>query len=181
MGELKIKGMAELKAALATLPVKIENNILRQALRKGVKVIEAEAKAQCPARSGELRATIRSDVKKDKDRGRLVGYVKAGPKSLKKGEKRTRENNKGWYGRLVEFGTAAHKIAARPPNKRLAIGVREVMHPGAKPRPFMRPAFDTKQGAAVEAMKAYIRKRLATKHGIHVPEPEPGSSEEAEE
>ena len=37
---LNIKGMAQLQAALATLPVKMENNILRAGMRAAMKVIE---------------------------------------------------------------------------------------------------------------------------------------------
>jgi hypothetical protein len=72
---------------------------------------------------------------------------------------------------MVEHGTAAHIIRARPPNKMLAIGVAAVHHPGAKKRPFLRPAMDAQGQAAIERMREYIRTRLATKHGIDVPAP----------
>ena len=39
--------------------------------------------------------------------------------------------------------------------------LREVVdHPGARPKPFMRPAFDGKAQAAIEAMAEYIRNRI---------------------
>lgn len=53
------------------------------------------------------------------------------------------------------------------------------MHPGARPKPFMRPAFDTQHRAAIEAAREYIRARLAIKHGINVPGP--GSELDTEE
>lgn len=41
-----------------------------------------------------------------------------------------------------------------------------VHHPGAQPKPFMRPAIDEKQGEAIRAVGEQIRKRL-TKEGIN--------------
>lgn len=169
MSEIQFKGLAELQRALDSLPAKIENNILRGGMRAALKVIEKDAKQRVSAYSGELRDTIRSGVKPSKKTGKLVGYVKAGPKA---GTKRTPGNNDGWYVHLVERGTAAHLIRARPPNKMLAIGVVEVMHPGSRKKPFMRPALDTRAAEAVEVMREYIRKRLSTKHGIDVPDPD---------
>ena len=51
------------------------------------------------------------------------------------------------------------------------MGVAQVQHPGAKKKPFLRPALDLQGQAAVEAVREYIRTRLATKHGIDVPAP----------
>lgn len=70
----------------------------------------------------------------------------------------------------MEYGTAAHVIRAKK-GRMLAVGVATVSHPGARKQPFMRPAFDNKQREAVQAFADYLRKRLATKHGINVPAP----------
>ena len=173
MATVEIKGMPELLAAMKQLGPKLENNVLRGALRAGVKVIELEAKRNVPKMSGELRATIRSGLKRNKVDGKLVAYVAVGPKEKpNKGKKAAKNADDGWYAHFVEYGTAAHLIKARSPNKELAIGVAQVQHPGAIKKPFMRPAMDTHGQAAIEAARDYVRKRLATKHGIHLPDPE---------
>jgi HK97 gp10 family phage protein len=161
---VNIKGLAQLQAALATLPVKMENNILRGALRAGAKVIATEAAANVHSVSGELAASVRFGCKVNRAGGKLVGFVRAGGKG-KKGKKAV-----FWAG-WVENGTAAHIIKVRPPGKALAVGVAQVQHPGARKKPFLRPAADLRGQAALERMREYVRERLATRHGIDVPAP----------
>jgi HK97 gp10 family phage protein len=161
---LKITGLAELHRALQQLPVKVENNILRGALRAGAKVLASQAKENIHTVSGDLAASIRYGCKTQLQSGKLVATVSAG--KAKKGQK-----NKAFYAHMVEHGTAAHVIKARKPNRMLAIGVAQVQHPGSQKRPFMRPALDQHGQAAVERVREYIRARLLLKHGIDVPEP----------
>lgn len=49
----------------------------------------------------------------------------------------TSESGQSGTVHLVEFGTAPHKIGS-------------VEHPGAQPKPFMRPAYETKKAEAVD-------------------------------
>lgn len=158
MSEETLVGGRALDAFLQTLPIKIEKNIMRSALRAGANVFKEEVKATIPEKSGELRRSVRVSTR-----------IKAGTvtASLKVGGK------KAWYWRFVEFGTVAHRIG--PKNaKALALAgvvVGWVHHPGARPKPFMRPAFDSRAGAAIDAVAAQIRARL-TIEGINVPAPE---------
>lgn len=175
----EVKGLRELQAALDQLPNKLQNNVMRGALRAGAKIIVAEAKRLAPVgppsgegariyggREGLLRDSIRA--KSPENEGtKIVGGVTAGGKFA--GTKKKSAGD-AFYAGFVEFGTAAHVIRAKP-GSLLALGVSKVNHPGAKKHPFLRPAFDSKATAAVEAMREYIRKRLATKYGIDVPEP----------
>jgi putative ABC transport system ATP-binding protein len=83
-------------------------------------------------------------------------------------------SEKAFYGRFVEFGTAAHMITAKNRGQLLFFAggfYRSVNHPGATPRPFMRPAFDSKHPQALQAFANKVRQVLATKHGIDVPAP----------
>lgn len=161
---VQIKGLAELQRALDTLPAKIEANIMRGAVRAGVKVIAEAAAANAPVQTGSLKLdfNVGTRSKAGMVTGRLV--VGRGRKS-KGGTKKA-----AFYAHFVEFGTKPHRIKARR-GKALAIGVSAVNHPGARPKPFLRPALDAKAQASVEAVAAYIRKRLADKHGIDVPAP----------
>ena len=178
-----VKGLAELQKFLETLPVKLEQNIMRGALRAGAKVILQTAKQNIHNVSGELAASLRVTTRVR--RGRVVASVVAGGKKAKIG------NRPIW----VEYGTRAHLISVqeeeKPINFRqslrrgrivrasmttinrlvLKIGKRfvgpTVSHPGARPRPFMRPALDAQAGAATVAVGEYIKKRL-TKEGLNV-------------
>lgn len=173
MNEINVKGLADLQAALDSLPAKIEANIMRAAVRAGAKVIAKAAQAAVPDRRGVLRDSVRFGAKVDRVGGKIVGYVRAGGRGKK--SKKT-----AFYARMVEFGTAAHLIAARP-GKHLAIGggyYQVVHHPGARKKPFMRPAMDAQSQAAMQAMAEYIRQRLSTKYGIEVPAPVDADAEE---
>jgi HK97 gp10 family phage protein len=156
--DVQIKGLAQLQQALDELPAKIERNVLRGALRAAAGVIREEAQSRVPVKSGALRDSIRVSVRVQ--RGRILATVRAGDK-------------RAYYAGMVEFGTARHVI--KPKNaKKLFIGGlfrSSVEHPGAKQKPFMRPAFDTKAQEAVLRAAEYIRKRL-TKQGIEIPEAE---------
>ena len=162
MSSTHIKGLAELQRALDTLPAKIEANVMRAAMRAGAKVIAKEAAANVNSVSGALAASVRFGARPNAKEGKLLGYVRAGGKA-KKGKAAA------FYAHMVEFGTAAHVIKARSPNRMLALGVAKVMHPGSKKRPFMRPALDTHAVAALEVMREHIRKTLSKKHGLDVP------------
>lgn len=158
MAEESIIGGRELDAFLQQLPVKVERNIMRAALRAGANEFKAAAKSGVPVDDGDLRASIRVTTRSKN--GTVYASLKAGGKKAPH-----------WH--WVEFGTAAHKIRAKPQHA-LSFGgvtVREVEHPGAKPHPFMRPAFDAAATAAIAAAAAKIRQRL-TMEGINVPAPE---------
>lgn len=156
--EQAIIGGRELDALLQSLPVKVERNILRAALRAGAAEFRKEARQNVPVDEGDLQASIRVTTRTR--RGTVYASVKAGGKRAPH-----------WH--WIEFGTAAHKIK---PKKQQALSfggavAREVDHPGGKPKPYMRPAFDSGQRAALAAVAAKIRERL-TLEGINSPAPE---------
>lgn len=158
MDEQAIAGGRELDAFLQSLPVKVERNILRAAMRAGANEFKKAAKQGVPVDDGDLQRSIRVTTRTKG--GTVYASLKAGGKKAPH-----------WH--WVEFGTAAHKIKAKR-DRALSFGgvtVTEVKHPGAKPKPFMRPAFDSAAAAAIAASAAKIRDRL-TKEGINVPAPE---------
>lgn len=149
MADFEIKGMAELHKALQELPVNIERNVLRGGLRAAGKVIADAARAQAPVHDGDLKKSIRVSMRTRSKAGWVNANVKAGDKVA-------------YYAHMVEFGTARHWI--RPKNRKslffAGLARQAVEHPGARPRPFMRPAFDAKAQTAIETMADYIRARL---------------------
>lgn len=145
-----IKGGRELDAFLQTLPVKVEKNIMRSALRAGVRVIADEAKRNVPVVTGETRKSLK--VGTSAKRGKVKAYVRS---NLQKAI---------W----IEFGTAAHVINHKA-KEALAFGgtvTESVQHPGAKAKPYMRPALDAKANVAIVAVGEQVKRRL-TKEGLN--------------
>lgn len=172
--DVHIKGGRELLELLQSMPAKFERNIMRAALRAGANVVKAEAKAGVPVQHGDLRRSVRVSVR---TKGQtIIASVKAG-------------SEKAWYWRFVEYGTGPHWISVREGDRpwrntrrgakafsirtlnrmaergSLKIGENfvgsSVSHPGARAKPFMRPALDTKARAAVAAAVATVKARLA--------------------
>lgn len=68
-----------------------------------------------------------------------------------------------YIARFLEFGTKPHVIRARRGGYlRLRSGrlVKSVNHPGARPQPFLQPAFDASKDQATAAISAKIREVL---------------------
>ncbi len=193
--QFSVKGLSELQKFLDQLPVKMEANIMRGALRAGAKIIEAAAKANAPVSppanknfggyAGALRDSIRTSVRIR--RGKVTASVKAGGKNKRTGAD-------VFYASMVEFGTRPHLISVQEDEKNINLRrsakfgkiMKESMttinrrvlkigntfigptvkHPGSQPRPFMRPALDGQAQNAVVAAAEYIKKRL-TKEGLN--------------
>ena len=152
MDRVGISGGADLAKALAEFPVKLEVQVMAQALRGGAKVIESAARANVPVASGDLRASIKIRRRTNKRTGYVNLLVTAG-------------DRKAWYAHIVEFGSgsrytgtgskskrAPDKIRAKKGKALLIAGgamLREVTHPGARANAFMRRAFDAQGEAAV--------------------------------
>lgn len=172
----KVKGLKELSQVMSQLPDKLANNVMRNAMAAGARVIRNEAKRLVPVDQGALKKSF--DVSSRADKGIVTAKVKA------------LDFKAVW----IEYGTAAHwirieesekptkvtrrgrrKISMRTINKMaksgsLRIGEHfvgaSVAHPGSAAHPFMRPALDAKAMEAVIAVGNYMKKRLATKHGL---------------
>ena len=177
--ETHVKGLAELQKFLDQLAPKMEANVMRGALRAGMNVIKAAAQANVHSVSGKLAAGLKVGTRSS--RGTVRARLRA-------------SGEHDYIAVMVEYGTRAHFISVqeseKPINLRasvrqgrlvrasmttinrnsLMIGSRfvgpTVYHPGARPRAFMRPALDSQAPSAVQQAAAYIRERLATKHGL---------------
>ena len=180
-----VKGFKELQAFLDALPKKIEANIMRSALRAGAREVLEKAKSNLSSigsvKSGALRDSLRisTGIKK----GVVTAKLKSGGDPA---------NTAIW----VEYGTAAHYIkvsdkdrptrtkrngtvkmvSMKTTNKMIASGSlvingrfvgESVHHPGARPKPFLRPALDSSAGDVLRAVGESIKRRL-TKQGLDV-------------
>jgi HK97 gp10 family phage protein len=139
---------------------KNESKLIRKATAEGAKVILKEARARCPEgdyekkktylgtyrKSKNLKKSLKVRILRQKDPGRqlvLIGTTVG---------KKARYD--GWYGRLVEDG---HKIAKATGTyqsnwRKLNRTLTRYEYGGSdvKPRPFLRPAADEKQGEAFQ-------------------------------
>ena len=139
---VKIEGARELEDLLKQLPGRVASRVATNSLRAGARVIRDEAKRRVPVDTGDLQRSIKV----------LTGRT---------GTRDTRIVHIGVFGKqsplahIVEFGTAAHRIAARKGRVLAYLRgyarayARFVKHPGAKEKPFLRPAADSQAGAAV--------------------------------
>ena len=168
-GTVNVQGLAELQLALDTLAGKVQNNIMRGALRAGQKVIMTRAKQIAPvgapsaenarlygSREGSLRDSLRVGAKISGDQ--VIATTKAG-------------NKAAFYAHMVEGGTKPHWIRPAHGKSLFIAGLMRtaVFHPGARKNPFMKIVLDSQAQAAVERVGQYIRNRL-TKQGIDIPD-----------
>lgn len=157
MAEVHVTGLKELQGFLGQLPAKLEKNVVRGALRAGAtKELLQEARAillqNGSVRTGTLMVGLK--VVTSSKGGVVTSSVKATGKHA-------------FVAHWLEYGVGAHAIAAKGGMLSfLGIFAKSVWHPGFRPKPFMRPALDHSGQAAVVATAEYMRKRLATKHGL---------------
>lgn len=174
MSEIHVKGLSDLQKFMNRLPAKLEANVMRGALRAGVSQIKDAAVSNCPVgqpsaagvkryglHAGSLRDSIRvgSRIKG----GRVEATVKVGGKG-KWGDV--------FFAHIIEFtGAKAHQIPRNSLLRKVFLSFgggiyASVNHPGMQAKSFLRPALDNQAGNAVNTTAAYMRKRLADKHGL---------------
>jgi HK97 gp10 family phage protein len=147
---ISIQGFEDFKRQLALLPGRVGRNVLRGAVNAGATVIRKEVALRAPEYTGPVaeghpppgtlkRAVYQKQIAELSSAVQQTFFVgvRAGKRqqTLKRGGKTV--NLDAYYGRFVEFGTS--KMSARP---------------------FLRPAFEAKKEAAIEAMRAYMAERI---------------------
>lgn len=165
--QVEISGLKELDDLLKELPAVIEGRVMRGALRKGQQILSEAVKSTLRQNgsfdTGALERSIKVRFRKKHEKwGWIRTYVIAGDKDA-------------YYAHIVEFGSASfytgkgktvgkpYVISAKKAKYLLIAGgtpVKSVIHPGAKPKPFMRPAFDLYSGAAIDAVVNYLQQRI---------------------
>ena len=142
------RAMKNLDKAMREIPARVVRKVVGQASRKAMKPIVKDGRQLVPRRFGLLRKSLGTVQKKYNNTG--VFYTIVGPRTGFRDP--TTGANPVNYAHLVEKGTAPHTI-------RTASG-KTRQHPGAKPRPFLRRAFDRNVGAVqrilFESMRAGI-------------------------
>lgn len=151
MAKSNFKGAIGGKEIVKALKKRAEavSDALEPAARAGGEVIQKEAKRLAPERTGNLADHIELETLEVKGDHVLVGV---GP-----------DDEKAWYGFLVEFGTGQHRIE-RDTAQGLEVDddqfAASAEHHGARAQPFMRPALDNKAKQATEAMAKVLKDAL---------------------
>lgn len=139
---ISVQGTAALEEALKQLGSDAKK-ALRTGVRKGAVLIQKDAQSRIHSEHGDLAKSIRVGVRVKPADGAVIATIAATKKMR-------------YIANFVEFGTKPHEIKAK--NKK-ALKLRDgrevesVMHPGAKAKPFLRPAADTQFNAAVDAVR----------------------------
>lgn len=154
-GSTEVTGLKELNEALKQLPENIAKNVLRGATGAGAAVIRKDAVARAPfyipasvmwggdggmAKNHPPPGTLKKSIYQVRRRelSTLVQQVFAVAVRTGKGQRdKAGRSVDAYYWRFVEFGTS--KMAARP---------------------FLRPAFEAKKLAAIDAIKDYLAQRI---------------------
>jgi len=152
-----LHGLKELNEALKTLPEIIGRQVAINVLTEVSEPMLAEARSTAAFvdRSGKLRKSIkavalrRSYVRKRRGSRGDVFQLRVGPTSP--------------LAHLIENGTKPHLMHAKEGSVLAAynrvIG-KEIKHPGTKPRPFFRPAWDRHAPTMFSNLKTIFWKEL---------------------
>lgn len=154
---MKMRGGRELARALKMLPENVGKRVMRKATHAaGAEVRKAARRLAPTGDTGLLRKSMAQRTYRVK--GKFLWVSVIGPRH-RKTVVNGKAYNPGNYGHLVEFGTRPHRIP-KTGQAFLAFGntvVSAVMHPGTKPKPFMRPAYDQ---AGKVAISSFGRKAM---------------------
>jgi len=129
----------ELLAALVRLERVAKKRVASKVVRRAAAPIRADAKTRVPVKTGDLKRSIRT-------------YVKVGRYAIS-GKVESRLP----YAHLVELGTKPHYQTRKLKHEKKK---RAVKHPGAKPKPFLRPAFDSRKEESVGIAKKTLREEI---------------------
>lgn len=136
---IEVKGLKELDARLQEISSLAQKEAALAFCRTAAGTIARAARQKVNVRTGQLKKDIRIFRHRNVSSGQFRYWVGSG--------------KKGWYGLLLERGTAPHIIRALRAKSLGRDGHlgKEVKHPGAKPYPWLKPAFDENWQNALEA------------------------------
>lgn len=168
LAEVQILGVGNLSQGLSRLHAGI-TAAMREAMQTSVLLVESEAKAKVPRRSGRLFSSIQSSVSATGDEGHVGTDVEYAP--------------------YVEMGTRAHEIApvtalalmvpvapsggfgggrlSGSPRSGQQVGIfARVHHPGTSAKPYLEPALKDNEANIQNIFAAAIQRLLGTIKGV---------------
>jgi len=157
---VKLEGTEKLIANIKRALLTHKDTEVRKALTGSAKILVDAAKSNIEhSDTGLLKSSIKILPKWSKDPSGM--YV--GPR-VKRRRRRSGEKGKildagPYYAHWVEYGTSAHNLGF----KGKFVDVNGKKHPGSKPKPYMRPAFDTKGQEALNTAMNDIARMIENK------------------
>ena len=133
MSNLQIVGTAQLKAKFAKLAKSVQGQVLVNATKPGARLVLDRAKELAPRDTGQLA-----------ERGLQIRVTR---RRKTYGETSVTNTKAGAHAVLQEYGVRPHLIGKKK-------------HPGHKPQPFMRPAFDQKKNDAAAEVGHELRRLI---------------------
>lgn len=141
----RVEGLEQVIGEIARRKMNVRRTT-RQILAPGADIIRDEIKQRGTGRfRTQVTRTIRVNT------GSLMAYALIGP-----------VRKHAHIANFLEFGTRPHIIRAQP-GKMLHFGgrtVKSVAHPGARAKPFLRPAFNASRDRAVAAIADAVKSVL---------------------
>lgn len=165
---IKTQGFKELEQALAEIEKKsTAKAVMRRALVKAATPVVVAAEALAPdGPTGNLKGSIGISTKLSRRQIRQNRKLRAEGKAAVEMFLGPDYKKAGRHAHLVEFGTAPHVNGGK---------FKGSKHPGAAPKPFMRPAWDAEGRATLDRLGAEMwseidraAKRSAKKRGWEV-------------
>lgn len=98
-----VTGLKRIDRKLARLPLRVQKSVARKAMRAGMKVVQAEVKAEAPVESGITRRNVVVRAVKSRKRGRIEIEVRVNPI---KGQtiKASKSGKSVFYPATVQYG-----------------------------------------------------------------------------
>ena len=163
---IRIDGIPELTAALQKALTKHSPDTVRKSLKRAAMVIVNDAKMRAPSSKEPHSFTTSKGEKIKIMPGNLRKAIMILPKwrrdpaGMWVGPKVARRASKtainAYYAHFVEYGTAAHNLGY----KGKFVSGKGADHPGSKPKPYMRPAYDTKAQEAIKVAMEDLTKLI---------------------
>jgi len=161
----EIKGCRKLMKRLNQLSMHTQTKVLKSAVRKAAKPVVRDARKLVPRDTGLLRASLGTKVKQYPRTGTVVAII--GPRLKFAGSEKIKEKLEGKkkkrlpvnYAHLVEFGTKPHWSRYTVLPSGVIVPHGHVIE-GARPRPFLRPAFDKNKQKIMQTMTGEIKKGI---------------------
>lgn len=146
---MRVEGGDQLARRLQMIALETSKAHMRESVLEGAKEIhnQAVANAQAIAKTGTLAKSVKTEIRKQ-TKARVE--VRIGP------------DETGWYGRLVEDGHRTGHLLGyyrrRPGGRRYRLmRWKEKM---VAPKPWLRPAFDSKHKKAQDRIAAELKRRI---------------------
>lgn len=183
-----VTGLKQVIDNLTAIGGKLEKQAMRSGLTAAAAVVRDEARVRAPKKSGKMAKSIRSGSARKNEDGNYSITVSLKGNShaflgvfFEYGVSPHLISAKGEDITVGGVNLSARKATRKGRNEGLSSDVDSqamkigsnfvtgaVLHPGIAPRPFLRPALDTKASEAIEAMRDKIISVVESKTGFNL-------------